>query len=74
MIRMILSLVRRHLAVSAMVALAAWTPAVRAEPLDQLYEKAKAEGALVFYAGDRLHRTRRGPSSSCRNTPASRCR
>ena len=46
----------------------------RAETLDQLYEKAKLEKTLVFYSGVRLHRTRTGPRSSCRNTPASQCR
>ena len=47
---------------------------LRAETLDQLYEKAKFEKTLVFYPVDRLYRTRTGPRSSCRNTPASQCR
>lgn len=38
-------------AAMAIVVLAIGTAPGRAETMDQLYEKAKAEGALVFYAG-----------------------
>ena len=40
----------RSLAV-VMLAVSCWVLAARAETMDQLYEKAKAEKALVFYSG-----------------------
>jgi len=46
----------------------------RAETLDQFYEKASSKRRWCSIPGVRLHRTRTGPRSSCRNTPASQCR